>query len=250
MFAKLPADARAAAVSRSGVEALAAALGPFQRRDEGDCVFLFHRLSAGEFAARFAGFAPMPCMDRFDLVMPEPGRPRDRFLRSFFHAVAAEYEALIERERNADNIRTLIERVRPADGEPVLDFGIGSGLSTPIAARLGIKLLGFDICPGMRALAAAHGAIVLDEAQLHALTPETLGGAFASYVLHLQPAPPQLLDVFHALAPGALFAANFHKGTGLAEFGAHSGATGFEIVPDAALGARSFHGPRIVCRKP
>jgi len=212
-------------------------------------VFLFHRLGAGEFSARFAAFAPMPCMDRFDLLLPEPGEPRDRFLRSFFQGVAAEYDSLIDRERNTENIRTLIERVRPAAGGPVLDYGNGTGLSAAIAAEFGVELVGFDVCPGMRALAAAHSATVIDEARLHALAPGSFGGAFASYVLHLQPAPPQLSEVFRVLGPGALFAANFHKGAGLADFHAYARATGFEIVSEAAYAAESVHGPRIVCRK-
>jgi SAM-dependent methyltransferase len=250
LFAKLPDDTRAAAVTRFGVDTLAATLHPFARRDEDECVFLFHRVSADEFSSRFATFAPMACMDRFDLVMPEPGEPRERFLRSFFQAVADEYETLIDRERNADNIRTLIARVRPARCGPVLDFGNGSGLSSAIAAEVGVELVGFDVCPAMRALAAAHGATVIDDAQLSGRAPSSFGGAFASYLLHLQPEPPQLRDVFRVLAQGAVFAANFHKGAGLLEFRRHACATGFEIVPDAAFAAESVHGPRIICRKP
>lgn len=249
MFARLPADARAAAVARTSAEALAAALDPFERRDEGECVFLFHSLSATEFGARFQGYAPMPCMDRFDLVMPAPGAPRDRFLQSFFHAVAGEYESLIDPARNAENIRTLLARALCDPRRPVLDFGNGSGLSSAIAAELGIELVGFDVCPGMRALAAARGATVIDEAQLRTLAPGRFGAAFASYVLHLQPAPPQLGDLFRALAPGALFGANFHKRAGFAEFSAHAVATGFKIVPDAAFAKESVHGPKIVWRK-
>jgi SAM-dependent methyltransferase len=202
---------------------------------------------AGEFADRDV----MRCMDVFELILPRDGAMREQTLREFFEYLHGSYESFIETERNLQNIETLLSLVVPPGGVqlPVLDFGCGTGLSAVVADRRAVEVVGMDICSGMRSLAEERGLKTLAAEEISELPAESFAGGIASYVLHLDPRPVCLGEVWRCIKQGGSFAANFHKGIGVTEFFLYAEELGMRptLIDDSSQTGR--HGPYICCKK-
>ena len=218
-----------------------------------DCVMLDDSPALrGRLAAVAEHHERTRCLDRFELVLPLDSARRTRVLCGFFDAIAADYDELIEASRNLANIGLMLDRLLAEGvpgGLPVLDFGAGGGLSLDAAAQRGLNVLGFDVCAGMRDLARRRGMLVDDPDDLAARAGHSLGGGFASYVLHLEPCPPSLPDVWRCLAPGAAFVGNFHKARGLERFTRFAHEMGIEVEHLPPVPGAEHHGPFAICRK-
>jgi SAM-dependent methyltransferase len=144
---------------------------------------------------------------------------RQQLLDFFFDAAAMDYETLVDRDRNRENIRHLLQDLEEACGplanRRVIDFGCGVGLSKPVCDELGLTVIGFDRCPKMRQQAAGNGMEIWGNRNLAAAANETIDAAFSSYVFHLLPHLGSATLLWSRLAIGGALAANFHKGKGL-----------------------------------
>jgi SAM-dependent methyltransferase len=240
-----------AVAAPADLERLLAATGGWEIAGPDGCCLVGHGNSA-RLSEAFPDRDAMRCLDRFDLILPQGREGREAVLAAFFEHLHLHYEALIEPERNLENIETLLAivlRRTRSSPNPVLDFGCGPGLSARLGRHRGCRLLGFDPTVGMRTLAERHGLTTIDAAGLRSLPQASLRGAFASYVLHLQPCPEQLADVWRCIEPGGTFAANVHKGTGLEPFVAYASELG---MSPTQVGTQSYdprHGIYVTCSK-
>jgi len=155
-------------------------------------------------------------------------------LSGFFDGIAAEYQQLIHPQQNLANIQALVDWLlqdSQAGAGPLIDLGCGTGTSREIIERTGRTVIGVESSPQMRALAESAGMRVIEPRGVSTLP--RAAGAFASYVLHLDPTPRELPALLGRLRDGASFVANLHKGQGLAELEDYV----------ERIGARLEHGP-------
>jgi SAM-dependent methyltransferase len=202
-------------------------------RRSGEC--LFFALPRDEDAPALSG--GLRCerlLDRFHLVQESQAPLREALLSGFFDAIAEEYRDLVDQQRNLDNIQRLVNwlvgDLRAGEGM-LIDLGCGTGTSREIIERTGGTLIGVESSPQMRALAESAGMRVVEPREVSTLP--LAAGAFASYVLHLDPTPRELPALLGRLREGASFVANLHKGQGLAELEGYV----------ERIGARLEHGP-------
>jgi SAM-dependent methyltransferase len=197
----------------------------------GDC--LFFPLSDGEDGL-LAGINQQRLLDRFHLVQESDTDLREQLLSGFFDGIAAEYQQLIHPQQNLANIQALVDWLLQdlqAEAGPLIDLGCGTGTSREIIERTGGTVIGVESSPQMRALAESAGMRVVEPREVPTLP--LAAGAFASYVLHLDPTPRELPALLGRLREGASFVANLHKGQGLAELEDYV----------ERIGARLEHGP-------
>jgi SAM-dependent methyltransferase len=174
---------------------------------------------AAEIQAHY-GITLRRYLDRFYLWAPEDNlERRQEILNAFFDSVAIEYEALIDVPRNVENLRILLGDLRSRsatfEGSTMIDFGCGTGLSHKLLSEFGVKLIGVDPCPMMRSVARSKGMVVWSPGELARNPPNSLDGAFASYVFHLLPHTHGLRLLWARLRPGGALVANFHKNQGV-----------------------------------
>jgi SAM-dependent methyltransferase len=159
-------------------------------------------------------------LDKFYIWTPaEDLEHRQKVLDKFFQIIAEQYELLIDVGRNLENINNLLgflsDMLDPINGSIIVDYGCGTGLSVGLASNLNIKLIGVDRCPKMRQISASKGMTVWSIGELARQLPNSLDGAFASYVFHLLPHTKGLELLWSRLRPGGIIAANFHKNQGV-----------------------------------
>lgn len=159
-------------------------------------------------------------LDKFYLWAPEDNlERRQQVLNAFFDLVAAEYENLIDVDRNLHNNLLLLQGLQRhsnwSKGARVIDFGCGTGLSLKLQREFNVNLIGVDPCPSMRRVAELRGMLVWSPGQLARQPRNSLDGAFASYVFHLLPHTHGLRLLWARLRMGASLIANFHKDQGL-----------------------------------
>lgn len=182
-------------------------------------------------------------MDRFFIVAAADER-QEALIQSFFDAVAPDYPELIDRERNVDNIETLLALLaRRCDHGALIDFGCGTGLALPICASRGYSVIGIETASEMRRLARRAGMYVVTGDDVGKLAKYEIAGAFASYVLHLVPRPHELPDLFELLRGRGPLVANFHKGRGVEAFAQCATELGAYVEPISAPAAAERHGP-------
>lgn len=177
-------------------------------------------------------------LDRYWVITDPDPASNETMLASFFNGLADIYAGLIDVERNELNVRHLLHLLTGPLGAPsgaILDFGCGPGNSLPLIRLLGRSALGIDLSSKMREEAARAGMMTIEPSALGQLPKDYLGGAIASYVLHLDPRPRELATVLGVLAPGGVFVGNFHKDRGLSSF--------LEYVDDLGAEARILPGP-------
>lgn len=157
-------------------------------------------------------------MDRFYFAFGDNSDARQELLTAFFDLIADQYNQLINKERNADNICRLLKSIEELSGTlsglRILDFGCGVGLSHDIARAMSCDLIGFDICPNMRAAAESRGMVVWGPHELTAQPHRSLDAIFASYVFHLRPSTGSIRLAWSRLRTGGLLVANLHKNKG------------------------------------
>ena len=183
----------------------------------GELCTLVRHSGSGQLVGQFSDRDVLRCMDWFDLILPRDDSRREVVVGEFFEFLHGSYESVIEPERNLLNIESLLSMVvaaRPKSRLPILDFGCGSGLSAKVGEKIGVDLVGFDICGGMRSLAKERGLRTIAADKLSVLPEESLRGSFASYVLHLHARPELLPKLWMATERDGIFAANLHKGIG------------------------------------
>ena len=158
-------------------------------------------------------------LDRFYLLVPaNDGGRRQKLLDEFFSFIARDYESLIDRDRNIDNIRNLLKFVNPyvpVPGEAtIIDYGCGTGLSYIVAKEFRLNLIGLDRCPAMRAIASHRGMKVWNPGDLARQPSNSIDASLASYVFHLLPNTKELELLWARIKPGGILVANFHKDVG------------------------------------
>lgn len=166
------------------------------------------------------GIALPRYLDRFYLWAPENNlERRQEVLNDFFTLLANEYESLIDVQRNIENLRILLEHLKSrcafVKDSTIIDFGCGTGLSLNVVPEFGVKVVGVDSSPMMRRIAQRKGMTVLSPGDLARQSPNSVDGAFASYVFHLLPHTHGLRLLWARLRPGASLVANFHKNQGV-----------------------------------
>jgi SAM-dependent methyltransferase len=214
-------------------------------------VMVRHGVQAG-LDQNFPDHETMRCLDRYDLILPFGSEARELVLAGFFGRLHSAYESEIEPTRNLENISFLLELVmtaRPASHLPVLDLGCGTGLSHEVATVLGVDLLGYDICAGMRRLARDRGLRIIESDEIETWPTASLRGGFASYVLHLHHRPELLREIARCLEPGGVFAANLHKGLGQEAFASFARELGLEPTFAPSAGQDERHGLYVICSK-
>ena len=186
-------------------------------RRAGECVFF--ALAGGEEAAVLPhGLRSERLLDRFHLVEESQAPLREALLRGFFDAIAEEYRELVDPQRNLENIQRLVDwlvgDLRAGEGT-LIDLGCGTGISREVVERTGRGVIGVEAAPRMRALAEFAGMTVIEPDEVATLP--IAAGAFASYMLHLDPRPREMPALLTRLSDGASLVANVHKGHGLSE---------------------------------
>lgn len=186
-------------------------------------------------------------LDRYWVVTDPRPDCNEAMVASFFDDLSSGYEGMVDGERNRRNVEhllwLLLDHCRVPDG-PLLDLGCGPGASrTQVTAR-GREVWGLDISPRMREVAAAAGMDVLAPEELGRSGAGRFAGAFASYVLHLDPRPADLARVMSLMAPSGVLVANVHKERGLEALREHVEAEGcsWTLLPSPRL---DIHGPYV-----
>ncbi|UVT22064.1 MAG: methyltransferase domain-containing protein [Nitrospira sp.] len=143
---------------------------------------------------------------------------RQKLLDEFFSFIARDYESLIDRDRNIDNIRNLLDFAKqyvPLLAQAtIIDYGCGTGLSHLVAEELHLNIIGLDRCPSMRAIAFHRGMKVWNPGDLARQPNNSLDVSLASYVFHLLPDTKGLELLWERIRPGGVLVANFHKDAG------------------------------------
>ena len=182
-------------------------------------------------------------LDRHRVVY-DPQSPATRMVaeRYLYDAVARSYESQIDRERNVAVIRRLLDQVGRGW---LIDYGCGTGISLDALNPATHHLLGVDISPSMRTIAENRGLMTVPVEALETNTSCQFDGGFACYVLHLASAHEHLYGLARSIRVGGRFAANFHKGRGMAAVDQILRSCGFEIEARREPG-RSVPAPEIV----
>ena len=167
--------------------------------------------------------------------------------RALFDLLSDSYEDEIDVENNLDNLRFLAslvgETANVRDERRVfLDYGCGTGLSLSLELAPGFRLIGCDASPRMRGIASRRGMRVLSPTELTLLPDGFFHGAIAAYVLHLAVPEIDIGSVVRTLRAGARLAANFHKGTGVADVERILERIGFMSLIRLPLAVPSDHG--------
>jgi len=189
-------------------------------------------------------------LDRFWLVIPSQPSARQRLFWAFFQIIAADYERLIDKDRNIENIDGLlgavVNRLKLAPRDVVLDFGCGTGLSA-LAPRAGtLRIVGYDASSNMRRIARHRGLEVWSPRDLMGTPTGAIRAAIASYVLHLVPPAATFGELWRKLGPGGVVAANFHKGRGAETVTAIVARHGGHIE---SISSHPHHGPTFAFTK-
>ena len=182
-------------------------------------------------------------LDRFYLLASEPNRTS--LQAAFFDYIAANYESLIDRNRNIQNIANLCtilgSLIGELDGVDIVDFGCGTGLSAK--ARPDLNFIGVDRCGQMRQLAQGRGLNPLSLTEFSEVPDNSVQGALSSYVLHFGLSVNALETIWAKLAPGGALVANFHKGAGIHHTNDVFGRLGADTRQVFPEGDDGTHGP-------
>jgi SAM-dependent methyltransferase len=182
---------------------------------EGHVVF---RVPSGALSSLSAMFEIGRILDQYWMITDTDSANNEKMIASFFDDLASDYGNIIDPGRNADNVRhllwLLLDHLKVSGGV-FLDLGCGPGASRAQVEARGQSVVGVDLSPRMRILAADSGMVTLTPLQLEASQPGSFAGGFASYVLHLDPRPDGLRRVLSTFLPGGALVANVHKDHGL-----------------------------------
>jgi SAM-dependent methyltransferase len=173
-------------------------------------------------------------LDRYWICTDSDPLQNELMISSFFDDLSGEYREIIEPARNAENVRHLLWLLLDHLGAPagtLLDFGCGPGVSRALVAERGRSVVGVDLSRRMRELAAETGMDVIAPEEVRSFDGEEFAGAFASYVLHLDPRPADLRPVLSTLRPGGVLVANVHKDRGLETLRSYLDGAGCDSEP-------------------
>lgn len=145
--------------------------------------------------------------------------------RAGYDAVAEDYAALLpdlgaETALDIAMIDDFADRCLRAGSDPVADVGCGTGRVTTHLASRGLAVAGYDLSPGMVAVARrTHPALRFEVAAMQELplADAALGGVLAWYALiHTAPADllPVAAELRRVLRPGGHLLTAFHAGDG------------------------------------
>jgi SAM-dependent methyltransferase len=189
-------------------------------------------------------------LDRYWVLTDPDPISNETMIGSFFDDLSAEYGRIIDSKQNRDNVRhllwLLLDHLRIPEGA-LLDFGCGPGRSRVQVEATGRSVVGVDLSARMRVIAGASEMSVLTPQELLATQAGSFAGAFASYVLHLDPRPERLGQVIASIEAGGALVANIHKNRGLETLCQHIESEGcsWELLPKPAL---DVHGSYLAVR--
>lgn len=188
----------------------------------------------------------------------------DRDIAGLFDRLAPTYEqGEINVGYNLAVYRQLTDRARTAASietpERVLDFGCGTGvgLDAIVAAAPGAEVLGFDLSPKMRAIAAERGMVPVDEQNGRLeLADRSVDLVVGAFLLHLVQSPEWIAEVARVLRPGGAASFNIYKPVEdwQVKYGAWFKEAGLELVSAAPAtfsgGGMDVTMPLMVVRRP
>lgn len=179
-------------------------------------------------------------LDRYWVITDPDPISNEAMIGSFFDDLSTDYERIIDPAQNRENVRHLLWLLLDYLNIPqgaLLDFGCGPGDSRTQVEAAGRSVIGVDLSARMREGAAGSGMSVMTPQQLLTVQPKSFGGAFASYVLHLDPRPAGLSRIIATIKAGGALVANIHKNRGLETLCQHIEAEGcsWELLPKPAL---------------
>lgn len=187
-------------------------------------------------------------LDRFYLWIPESSEDlRQDLIDEFFQWIGDDYESLIDKDRNIENIRNLLQLLGSTVGlgSDIVDYGSGTGLALGPAKEFGLRLIGIERSSAMAQRAIAAGMTVWNPGELARQPVESLPSAFASYVLHLLPHTNGLRLLWTRMRPGSALVANFHKAQGIERINDCLRHEGSAIIQLQSPDGSAMHGPYV-----
>lgn len=164
---------------------------------------------------REVGVVERCLFDRAHFLLNSDPKLQQAAYGEFFEYIAAEYESLIDLDRNVRNVDNLIamlcRSIEDLYDKRILDFGCGTGLSYGSLKRSTARFIGVDQSQHMRKIAQSRGMQVLGLDYL-GRAQSTFDGAIASYVLHLVTDETVVGSLVNSMKPGGILVANYHKG--------------------------------------
>lgn len=193
-------------------------------------------------------------LDHFYLLVPvSPIYCRQLYIH-FFEFIGEGYEAVIDLNRNKENIENLMGLLRhyigPLKGARVIDYGCGTGLSLNIAQHHKINIVGFDPSPNMRCIAARRGMVVWNDVEIAQQSHNSIDGAFSSYVFHFLSKDEALQSLFKILKPQGVLIVNFHKNRNRDQIDQYLIKLGFKVSIPPNFTAHECHGSYVAYIKP
>lgn len=192
-------------------------------------------------------------LDRFVLGAAEGGDEWGQLVAAVLEAFASEYEDLIDPRRNVQNIETLLRvglGATSASTRTCLDYGCGTGLSCAVAQRMGVNVVGVDVCPRMRQEARRRGLKVASPKLLSRWRRWQCGVVFASYVLHFPSSLDGLSAAWGHLAPGGVLVGNCYKSIGSTAVTTCLLKLGGKAMGMTKKPSSNRHGPVLLFQKP
>ena len=122
--------------------------------------------------------------------------------------VAACYDATRGGERRGDEFAAELDRRLPADGGPVLEVGVGTGVVALGLRRRGRSVIGVDVAAAMLSRAHARLGPVLVQGDVRRLpvADASVSHAVSVWVAHaVEPAETMFFEVARVLRPGGRY---------------------------------------------
>jgi len=147
---------------------------------------------------------------------------RSNLLRSYFDAVAPEYDSKISQSKNIACYKYLLKSFAKLQDRSasVLDFGCGPG--TILRAIAGSKsvesVTGFDFSDEMRRIATERGLATISTSEFNALSGNAYDLITMCYVMHFQIDKAIYERLINLLKNGGAIIGNVHKDIGLSPF--------------------------------
>ena len=156
-------------------------------------------------------------LDHFLLILPDSVKEQQVFWERFYSFYSTEYLHMIDIEHNLSCMRYFRELLDECSNLPpnfkILDYGCGPGLSLDVFGYE--HLVGYDNSPKMLEQAKARGLNVLSKKEFDSMSPCSVDGIIACYVLHMAIPENDIIKLAGLMKVGGVLVANYYKDLGL-----------------------------------